>query len=198
RELFSAISCPRNRNRGTVLVQAAGSSDACKGGRMLSLLGWLRKTPQSRKTPPRRPAFRPTCEALETRQLPSTATVMSEVLVPRPILSAATPARTALAVDAAPAAIQALAAASTSNLFTVGHRMVLTDPLYAKYFKALTVNPYDPSENALRLEIFNAMRHNPSHRFHFTTLQQARRNFQMRIDMIKFMQKVEGLEASGQ
>ncbi len=132
---------------------------------MFSLRRWFRKKAQPVKAPPRRPTLRPICEALESRDLPSTG----------------------------------------SHLFIGGEPMVQTKANYLHAIKYLTVDPANQSnpvfngndmtaivklEDPLRREIFNAMSNNPVRNFRFDDLDAAEQNFELRIDVITFMNEV--------
>lgn len=127
--------------------------------------GWRERKAKLAGACSRRPTWRPACEALESRQLPSTA----------------------------------------SSLIIDGKPIVQTKANYLTLIKYLTVNPSNQSnpvfrssnmaaierlEDPLRREIFDAMSSNPVRTFHFTNLAAAEKNFQMRIDIITFMNEV--------
>jgi hypothetical protein len=132
---------------------------------MFSLHQWLQKTTGLAAAPSHKRISRPACEALESRDLPS----------------------------------------ATSSLFIGGKPIIQTKADYLKVIKYLTVAPANQGnhvfrghnmraierlEDPLRRQIFNAMSDNPDRKFNFTNLAAAQQNFQLRIDIITFMNEV--------
>jgi hypothetical protein len=158
---------------------------------MMSLLRWFRRSLRPGNVAPRRPTFRPTCEALEARELLSTTPLLIHVEHAPPLASASTSGLHATAVHGPARVPKAHAPAAMSSSLTIGGQpMVPTSPDYARDFKALTVIG-NPAEDRLRVQIFKAMSQNPAFTFRFANLYQAKVNFNVRIAIIEFMNTVE-------
>ena len=131
---------------------------------MFSLFRRLQKSSRIATAPPQRASFRPACEELEAR----------EVL---------------------------------SSLFIDGQEMVQTKVNYLAYIKYVTVDPdkqtgpifngtdmaaIEKLEDPLRRQIFDAMSRTPPavRTFKFASLDDAKQNFQLRIDVTQFMNNV--------
>jgi hypothetical protein len=98
-----------------------------------------------------------------------------------PLVSGSQPRTQVTLAAASPAAASSLAQQG-GTLFLGGHA-----PTPAQY-RALVApgGVVDP----LRLQIFNAMNHNPRQQYHFATLHDAQQNFDLRVDIIQFMNVV--------
>jgi hypothetical protein len=125
---------------------------------------WLRKNPDLAAAPPYRRASRPACEALESRDLPSTSSLFIGG--------------------------QPMAQTKATYLNVIKYLTVAPANQTNAVFRGSDMTAIERLEDPLRREIFNAMSNNPIRTFDFTNLAAAEQNSQLRIKIITFMNEV--------